>query len=227
MTKLEKKILKQQIKNHFTTKEQAPWSEKIQRIFLLIVLVCTIWGFNALTWDDLKAEHRRAWTFIQHAEASWDARKAPESGRPQESHHDEGKDGALAREEGGEAKSIQPARTASLKIIQTVAAEEGIDWKILAALHQKETSWNCSVIGDTHLSKASVGCYQISRIYHPEVTDEQAMDLVWSSHWTAKRLKAKAAVHGWDNAIAMHNGSPSNPAVQEYLSDVRKIIESL
>lgn len=117
--------------------------------------------------------------------------------------------------------------TQPLQIIKKVASEEGVDWKILAALFQKETQWNCSRIGDTHLPKASVGCYQISRIYHPEVTDKQAMDLEWSSHWTAKRLKAKADKWGMDTAIAMHNGNPTNPSVQAYLKDIKSIIKTL
>lgn len=116
---------------------------------------------------------------------------------------------------------------ASLTTIKKVAEEESIDWKILAALFQKETQWNCSRIGDTHLPKASVGCYQISRIYHPEVTDAQAMDLEWSSHWTAKRLKAKADKWGMETAIMMHNGSPKNPAVQAYLADIKQIMKTL
>jgi len=129
-------------------------------------------------------------------------------------------DGRGVHENGG-------ADTQPLSIIKKVAQEEGIDWKVLAALFQKETQGDCTRIGDTHLPKASVGCYQISRIYHPEVTDKQAMDLEWSSHWTAKRLKAKADKWGMQTAVAMHNGSPSNPAVQAYLADVNRIIASL
>lgn len=112
-------------------------------------------------------------------------------------------------------------------VIKKVASEEGIDWKILYGIFLKETQGNCTRIGDTHLSKASVGCYQISRIYHPEVTDEQAMDLEWSSHWTAKRLKSKAEKFGMDNAIAMHNGNPKLPQVQKYLQDVKENISKL
>ncbi len=130
-------------------------------------------------------------------------------------------DGRGVHEEGGKAPATP------LAIIKKVAQEEGIDWKVLAALFQKETQGDCSRIGDTHLPKASVGCYQISRIYHPEVTDKQAMDLEWSSHWTAKRLKAKAEKWGMQTAVALHNGSPSNPAVQAYLADVNRIIASL
>ena len=133
----------------------------------------------------------------------------------------EAEDGVGVDEEGG-----QDTRQA-LQIIKKVAGEEGVDWKVLAALFQKETQGDCSRIGDTHLPKASVGCYQISRIYHPEVTDKQAMDLEWSSHWTAKRLKAKADKWGMDTAIKLHNGTPGNPIVDAYYQDIKSIIASL
>lgn len=147
-----------------------------------------------------------------------DTRNADPKDTPETSAEHMGTDGVIA-EEGG-----APAPLATIK---KVAQEEGVDWKILAALFQKETQWNCSRIGDTHLPKASVGCYQISRIYHPEVTDEQAMDLEWSSRWVSKRLKTKADKWGWDIAVMMHNGSPTNPAVQAYLADIKSIIATL
>jgi hypothetical protein len=114
------------------------------------------------------------------------------------------------------------------KIIKKVANEEGIDWKILAAVFQKETQGDCNREGDKDFIKPSWGCYQINKHYHPEVTWEQASDLKWSTEWTAKRLKANYEKTGsWDIAIAKHNGSPSNPKVQKYLADVKRIIETL
>lgn len=114
-----------------------------------------------------------------------------------------------------------------MDVIKKVASEEGINWKVLYGIFLKETQGNCTRIGDTHLSKASVGCYQISRIYHPEVTDDQAMDLEWSSRWTAKRLKLKAEKFGMDTAIALHNGNPKLPQVQKYLQDVKENMSKL
>lgn len=114
-----------------------------------------------------------------------------------------------------------------VQVIQKVAEKEGIDWKILYALFQKETQGNCNREGDHQFIKTSIGCYQINRYFHPEVTWEQATDLEWSSHWTAKRLKRNADKYGMANAIMRHNGSPTNPAVQAYYQDVKQIIETL
>jgi len=115
----------------------------------------------------------------------------------------------------------------AIEVIQKVAQKEEIDWKILMALFIKETQGDCNREGDKDFIKPSWGCYQINKHYHPEVTWEQATDIEWSSYWTANRLKEKAAKYGWDNAIAMHNGNPKTPAVQEYLKDVKEIIKSL
>ena len=114
-----------------------------------------------------------------------------------------------------------------LLTIKKVAKEEGVDWKILAALHQKETQWNCDREGDKDFIQPSFGCYQINKFFHPEVTKEQATDLSWSSHWVAKRLKRYGVEENPSYAISKHNGNPNNPRVQAYLADVNRIIASL
>ncbi len=112
-------------------------------------------------------------------------------------------------------------------IIQRVANDEGIDWKILWGLYIKETQGNCNRIGDLHFVKESVGCYQINKYFHPDITYEQATNLEWSSRWVSKRLKKYAEIGGWDYSIAKHNGNPANPQVQAYVSHVKEIIATL
>jgi len=112
-------------------------------------------------------------------------------------------------------------------IIQRVANEEGIDWKILWGLYIKETQGDCTRIGDLHFVRESVGCYQINKYFHPHISYEQATDLEWSSRWVSERLKRYAEKGGWDYAVAKHNGNPANPQVQAYLSHVKEIMATL
>lgn len=51
----------------------------------------------------------------------------------------------------------------------------------------REGFYDPAIKGDDGNSR---GCAQISRIYHPEVTDEQANDLIFSVHWTIKQILA-------------------------------------
>lgn len=132
----------------------------------------------------------------------------------------EAEDGVGVDEEGG-----QDTRQA-LQIIKKVAKEEGIDWKVLYAIGQKESQYEPNRVGDTHLPHPSVGYFQINTWYHKEVTREQANDLEWSARWTAKRLK-KNEWRGESEMIRSHNGLVADHHNDSYVDDVKKIIESL
>ena len=127
-------------------------------------------------------------------------------------------DGMGVHEEGG---SPDP-----LAIIKKVAKEEGIDWKVLYAIGQKESQYQPNRIGDTHLPNPSVGYFQINKWYHKDVTTEQANDLEWSARWTAKRLK-KNEWRGESEMIRSHNGLVASHSNDWYVDDVKSIIASL
>lgn len=114
-----------------------------------------------------------------------------------------------------------------VQTLKKVGRETGVDWKVLYGIFIKESQGDCERIGDTHLAQPSIGCFQISLIYHPEIKLSQAIDLEWSARWTAERLKKYAEKGGIDYAVAKHNGNPNLPQVQAYLQDVKKIIASL
>lgn len=107
-------------------------------------------------------------------------------------------------------------------ILKKVGAETGIDWKVLYGIFMKETQLDCDKMGDFQMSKPSIGCFQISLHYHPEIKLSQATDLEWSAKWTAERMKKTLDSTGsMDLAIMAHNGDPSNPKVHQYLKDVK------
>lgn len=113
-------------------------------------------------------------------------------------------------------------------ILQKVGEKTGVDWKVLYGIFMKETQLDCDRMGDYQMSKPSIGCFQISLHYHPEVKMSQATDLEWSATWTAERMKKTLESTGsMDLAIALHNGNPSNPSVQQYVKDVKKNMENL
>ena len=148
----------------------------------------------------------------------WDASQEPELGKLMADPQGEGDDGVSVEE--GEV-SPDPLLT-----IKKVAEEEGVDWKVLYAIGQKESQYHPNRVGDTHLKNASYGYFQINRGYHPTVTIEQANDLEWSARWTAKRLK-KNEWRGEAEMIRSHNGLVADYSNKWYVDDVIQIIASL
>lgn len=226
--KLKTKIIKKRlITCHCNACVKKKWSRyqkktnpKVKLVFITVMFVTLVVSVYETKWNQDR------WIFTNEPIATLIEKPAESSSTPSQvvDSKNPGNNGSVVT-----VKTNTRGNTHSpqVEVIKTVAEKEGIDWKVLAALHQKETQWNCNREGDKQFIKPSWGCYQINKHYHPEVTWEQATSLEWSSHWTAKRLKAKAEKYGWDNAIAMHNGNPNNPAVQAYLKDVKKIIQSL
>ena len=126
------------------------------------------------------------------------------------------------------ASNLKPSEVVEVEsdpqkaVLKKVGAETGIDWKVLYGIFMKETQLDCDKMGDFQMSKPSIGCFQISLHYHPEIKLSQATDLGWSAKWTAERMKKTLDSTGsMDLAIMAHNGDPSNPKVQQYLKDVK------
>lgn len=205
------------------------WSnrrKKANKVLPLIAINVCIWFVNTDALTEKKTlvfENPK----ITAVEAIRSLSESTEDSQTTESHDDPTMVKAPKTSASSMSKTSPVIRAADVEAIKQVAEKEGVDWKVLGAVFVKETQGDCKREGDTDFIKPSWGCYQINKHYHPEVTWEQATDLSWSSQWTAKRLKAKAEKHGWDNAIAMHNGNPKLPKVQAYLADVKRIMETL
>lgn len=71
------------------------------------------------------------------------------------------------------------------ELAKQIAGEFGISYKQFSNLLDSESKWN----PDAYNAKTQDrGIAQISRIWHPEVTDECAFDAECSMRWTAQRL---------------------------------------
>ncbi len=76
-------------------------------------------------------------------------------------------------------------------------------------LTNKESGWVTDKVGDTHLicnapkspnfgkPQRSRGVWQISDCWHPEVTDAQAFDVIWATHWAMQTMTVDKGCKQW------------------------------
>ncbi len=51
------------------------------------------------------------------------------------------------------------------------------------------------------------GCWQITKLYHPEITDAQADDLIFSTEWSLNVIKNKAlCLHEFSTCRDFYSG---------------------
>ncbi len=77
--------------------------------------------------------------------------------------------------------------------VQTQAAEHGVNPLVALWIVKHESQFNPLAKGD---GEASRGLWQISRIYHPEVTDRVAFNVASSTDWSLERIRA-GKVNEW------------------------------
>lgn len=70
--------------------------------------------------------------------------------------------------------------------VRTEAANHGVDPQLALWIVRHESSFNPRARGD---GDASRGLWQISKIYHPEVTDDQAFSVRSSTEWSLERIR--------------------------------------
>jgi soluble lytic murein transglycosylase-like protein len=70
--------------------------------------------------------------------------------------------------------------------VQNQAIERGVDPKLALWIVKHESSFNPRARGD---GDASRGLWQISKIYHPEVSDVAAYSVASSTRWSLERIK--------------------------------------
>jgi hypothetical protein len=71
--------------------------------------------------------------------------------------------------------------------IQAQAMEHGVNPKLALWIVKHESEFNPHAKGD---GEASRGLWQISKIYHPEVSDAAAFDVASSTAWSLERIRA-------------------------------------
>jgi hypothetical protein len=71
--------------------------------------------------------------------------------------------------------------------VETQARKYGVDPLLALWITRHESQFNPRAKGD---GEASRGLWQISRIYHPEVSDETAFNVASSTEWSLERIRA-------------------------------------
>ena len=79
--------------------------------------------------------------------------------------------------------------------VRARAEQRGVDPQLALWIVKHESSFNPQAKGD---GEASRGLWQISRVYHPEVTDEEAYGVRTSTDWSLGRIRA-GKVNEWSS----------------------------
>src|SRR5665213_1844427 len=80
----------------------------------------------------------------------------------------------------------RPAALAVKAYVRTQAVEHGVNPALALWIVKHESQFNPRAKGD---GEASRGLWQISRIYHPEVSDAMAFNVRSSTQWSLERIR--------------------------------------
>lgn len=89
----------------------------------------------------------------------------------------------------GEKTSVQEVKI----YVRRQAVEYGVNPNLALWIVKHESSFNPHAKGD---GEASRGLWQISRIYHPEVSDAEAFSVASSTEWSLERIRS-GKVNEW------------------------------
>jgi len=87
-------------------------------------------------------------------------------------------------------RSDRPTALQVKTYVQTEAVEHGVNPKLALWIVKHESQFNPRAKGD---GEASRGLWQISKIYHPEVSDAMAFNVRSSTEWSLERIRAGKA----------------------------------
>ncbi len=90
-------------------------------------------------------------------------------------------------------QKLQSDRTTAQEVkayVQTQALEYGVNPNLALWIVKHESQFNPHAKGD---GEASRGLWQISRIYHPEVSDAVAFNVASSTEWSLERIRSGKA----------------------------------
>jgi len=86
--------------------------------------------------------------------------------------------------------SVKPSPQEVKAYVRTQAVEYGVNPKLALWIVKHESQFNPRAKGD---GEASRGLWQISRIYHPEVSDAMAFNVASSTEWSLERIRSGKA----------------------------------
>jgi hypothetical protein len=87
-------------------------------------------------------------------------------------------------------RSDRPTPQQVKAYVQTEAVEHGVSPKLALWIVKHESHFNPRAKGD---GEASRGLWQISKIYHPEVSDAMAFNVRSSTEWSLDRIRSGKA----------------------------------
>ena len=90
-------------------------------------------------------------------------------------------------------QSDKPTALEVKAYVQTQATEYGVNPKLALWIVKHESEFNPRAKGD---GEASRGLWQISKIYHPEVSDAMAFNVASSTEWSLERIRS-GKVNEW------------------------------
>lgn len=91
--------------------------------------------------------------------------------------------------------------------VRTQAVKNGVDPQLALWIVKHESSFNPRARGD---GDASRGLWQISKVYHPEVSDDDAFGVTTSTKWSLQRIR-DGKVNEWSsyrNCRALYANCP-------------------
>ena len=91
------------------------------------------------------------------------------------------------------ASKVQGRQTTAQEVkayVRTEAMEYGVNPKLALWIVKHESQFNPRAKGD---GEASRGLWQISKIYHPEVSDAMAFNVASSTEWSLERIRSGKA----------------------------------
>ena len=91
---------------------------------------------------------------------------------------------------------ISPANVIEA-LIKKIAKEEGVDPDLAARVAKAESKFNPEAKNTNSDGSKDRGLYQINNKWHPEVSDEQAFDPIFSTHFFCKAFK-EGHLDWWD-----------------------------
>src|SRR5437667_12016529 len=107
----------------------------------------------------------------------------------------------------------------------------GIPAALLAAQINHESGFSPTVISKPNsdpYKSYDRGIAQINNHWHPEISDQQALNPAWAIDWMAKTMSEKFQRHGdWAKALSEYNTGNPTQGVQTYAARILKDVPGM
>jgi len=115
-----------------------------------------------------------------------------------------------------------------VQIMQNVGGDVGIDWRMLYAISEQESSFGKHLSGDNGKSAGWYHIYHVNtceyRLTDKCINADDRLDFEKATYWTAKRLKRHESLGLFEMARS-HNGLVSNHSNDWYAENILTIMK--